>query len=565
MKNLLLLLSLICALPLSAARHNKEKIAIVEYSSESQSSEYGSKTMLYYNNGVAKIYQVPNEGVELIPQAAKETSYINFLDSTYVKKATLKNQESIHNTTPITKLYDFELTNEYKKILGYKCRKATKVSFSNRIDVWFTTDAKVKGTPLPHYGLTDGLIMSIYRNGSNVLTAKDIKFIRKRKAETINLSHLGKEVDNNNYRFLIRENYVTRVTVFDEAQVAWWNKSDDYSEGKLNKVYHVNGGTVVLKKIKLPKVTPDHQVFVKVTQYSNGDAYDRTGTVFLLPTDKEVSPLDAFAKETINKLPSLVDNKGNEIKGVVSTDNFDCAIELMRFFTPFGVRKYNDRVKIPGQEWRNQAVYKQDITHLLPKLEGEVWIGATVGNYDKGGHKLTVEISYYPTEMVKREKYTRRFVQPIFNNVIATSKDGNTDFLTYDSLKVNFNVPKNVKNLQMMYITTGHGGWGGGDEFNQKENTILVDGQHLFNFIPWRTDCATYRELNPASGNFWNGISSSDYSRSNWAPGTTTNPIVVPMGNVKPGNHTMSITIPQGPKGCAWNLSGVLIGEYIDE
>lgn len=50
----------------------------------------------------------------------------------------------------------------------------------------------------------------------------------------------------------------------------------------------------------------------------------------------------------------------------------------------------------------------------------------------------------------------------------------------------------------------------------------------------------TYRMLNPSSGNFSDGISSSDLSRSNWCPGTTTNPVYIPL-DLKPGKHVLKI------------------------
>ena len=134
-----------------------------------------------------------------------------------------------------------------------------------------------------------------------------------------------------------------------------------------------------------------------------------------------------------------------------------------------------------------------------------------------------------------------------------------------DSLTITFTVPENVTNLKLRYITTGHGGWDGGDEFNPKENEIFVDGKKVYGFIPWRTDCGTYRLTNPASGNFWNGTSSSDYSRSGWCPGTATNPIDIPIPSLSAGKHTMKIAIKQGaPEGSSfssWNISGILIGE----
>ncbi|RZJ62491.1 MAG: peptide-N-glycosidase, partial [Flavobacterium sp.] len=118
---------------------------------------------------------------------------------------------------------------------------------------------------------------------------------------------------------------------------------------------------------------------------------------------------------------------------------------------------------------------------------------------------------------------------------------------------------------KLRYTTTGHGGWENGDEYLPKRNTITLDGTVAFAFVPWRQDCGSYRLFNPASGNFENGLSSSDYSRSNWCPGTVTNPEFIDIGNLKAGTHTITVTIPQGaPEGnsfSAWNVSGVLLGE----
>ena len=117
----------------------------------------------------------------------------------------------------------------------------------------------------------------------------------------------------------------------------------------------------------------------------------------------------------------------------------------------------------------------------------------------------------------------------------------------------------------MRYLSTGHGGWDNGDEFVPKENVILIDGQPRFRHTPWRSDCGTFRVYNPASGNFWNGMSSSDYSRSGWCPGTATQPVYFDLTGLTPGEHTLTVAIPQGQREgtyfSAWNVSGVLVGK----
>jgi len=44
-----------------------------------------------------------------------------------------------------------------------------------------------------------------------------------------------------------------------------------------------------------------------------------------------------------------------------------------------------------------------------------------------------------------------------------------------------------------------------------------------------------------------------------------TNPVYIELGDLKEGNHTIQVIIPQGnPEGTSfssWNVSGVLIGE----
>jgi len=136
-------------------------------------------------------------------------------------------------------------------------------------------------------------------------------------------------------------------------------------------------------------------------------------------------------------------------------------------------------------------------------------------------------------------------------------------FSNEKGLEVTFTLEKDVKNAQLKYVTTGHGGWGNGDEFVPKKNTLFLDGKAVFSFIPWRQDCGSYRLYNPCSGNFSDGLSSSDLSRSNWCPGTVTNPSYIDLGDLKAGTHTIRVQIPlgksEGGSFSSWNVSGCLI------
>jgi hypothetical protein len=171
----------------------------------------------------------------------------------------------------------------------------------------------------------------------------------------------------------------------------------------------------------------------------------------------------------------------------------------------------------------------------------------------------------------QREEATRAraraWLLPLCNtvNVLEMAGQEYGRIFERDTLTVEFELPPGVENLRLRYLTTGHGGWENGDEFTPRVNTILVDGRVVANPVPWRSDCASFREDNPASGNAFNGLSSSDYSRSGWCPGATVNPIVIPLPELAPGKHRFSVAIPAGaPEGgsfSAWNVSAVLTGE----
>jgi hypothetical protein len=152
------------------------------------------------------------------------------------------------------------------------------------------------------------------------------------------------------------------------------------------------------------------------------------------------------------------------------------------------------------------------------------------------------------------------------NLMEASGQEYGSVFLD-DTLRVKVNIQAGLKSLKLRYISTGHGGWDGGDEFNQKMNEIFIDGRRVYSYIPWRTDCGSYRQYNPSSGNFPIGVSSSDFSRSGWCPGSTANPVDIPIdiSKLTPGEHTLSVFIPMGkPEGTSsssWNVSAVMVGE----
>jgi len=454
----------------------------------------------------------------------------------------------------------FEMTPYTKMILNYKCKMAKTIINSNTFEIWYTETPKLKGAP-SILGQNLGLVLEVTRNGNYTIAATKIEKLKSIPKSAIPQKRKS-AVDILTYRDQLWKSRFTQIPVFRNETI---NFSDNF--GSNDSVLRFAKGTIIVRKLKMPKIAKNSRIFIDATEQSAGDAYDRTGSIFLIPTDNKLSFLDGL-KQTAGSLPVYDNGNGKKYQGVVRTSNYSPLVELMRFFTPFGIKQYNT-IKLKDKTWQDSVYYRQDISDFAPLLDGnEVWIGANIANYDRGGHKLSVNITIHPED--ESTPVPDDFILPLFNTTNVMEMAGQEYPTMFDSdkgLEVSFRLKTDVKNAKLRYITTGHGGWENGDEFVQKKNTIVLNGVEVHSFIPWRTDCGSYRMYNPASGNFNNGLSSSDYSRSNWCPGMTTSPVYIALGDLPAGEHTIQVKIPQGaPEGnsfSSWNVSGVLLGKAL--
>jgi len=486
-----------------------------------------------------------------------EFSSIDRKTNAVIQMAKLNKNKSIAtiDSTSIGK-QTFELLPESKKILGYTCKKAKTIINSNTMEIWYTTELSIKGAP-SILGQNLGLVLETNRNGNFVVTATKVEKIKQFPIEELKAE---KPLDLLTYRDELWKSRFTTIPVFKEEVINF----SDVSKSN-DSIMRFANGTIILRKISIPAIVKGSQIFIDVTEQSNGDAYDRTGSVFLIPMQEKISFLDGL-QNGVKALPIYENGNGKYYQGITATENYSPLLELMRFFTPFGIKQYNT-ITLKDKIWEDWVNYRQDISELTAALSGqEVYIGTFIGNYDKGGHRVNVNLTIHPEEEVVIAKPT--VVIPLFNTTNIMEMAGQeygTLFNSDKGLLVTFTLDSDLKNARLRYITTGHGGWENGDEFVPKRNSIYIDEKEIFHFTPWREDCGGFRLYNPASGNFPNGLSSSDYSRSNWCPGTSTNPIYVEIGDLKAGTHTIQVKIPQGANEgtsfSSWNVSGVLLGE----
>lgn len=561
MKRTLLILVLIFATMTASAQ---QRLVYQSYMLGSDSGDTTFREVLRNKNQL-KTHDIQEFKGELIQGLSEDYTFVDYdADSAYFQM-NYQDGESYFYAYPLkTNDIEFEEVGT-EKVKGYNCKKYKTSINSNTIEVWMTESLGYDASPVTSRGYLKGVMVRQAINGNRIMDLKSVKKDKKLKKglipDNLGVRKSGRELNN-----IQKEKLIIRTNIFDDDQIHFVKMDKFQGEIPFDTVIHFSWGTIILKRVNLPVLPEHYQLFAELHQRSNGDAYDRSGSVFVIPMDRKLSLCNALI-DSIEVIPYQLDKKGNKYQGIRLEDNYMPVVELMRFFTPFGVNHFNDRVQLDGLEWADEAYYKMEVSELSDRLQGDVLIGVFIGNYDGGGHKVSLDLVAYPQDYDGDVSKNSRWSLPLFNtcNVMEMSGQNYGRLFQTDSLMVEFDIPEGVENLKLRYITTGHGGWGGGDEFNPKENTIIIDGEKVFRYTPWRCDCATYRELNPVSGNFWNGVSSSDLSRSGWCPGTATNPVYFDLSDLKPGHHTITVAIPQGQdEGGSfshWMVSGVLVGD----
>ena len=382
----------------------------------------------------------------------------------------------------------------------------------------------------------------------------------------------------------------THIQVFDKANVCFQpGKYENFTEADADGVIRLVNGRIILKKISLPEYQRNVSVSLTVTLASNGDRWDKSGSCFVLPKESAVNLLSIAKGE--KQFPAVDSTKYEKLVGVVPGEEYIPTVELMRFMTPFGVGFYSKdgnelgskRKPVYVDEWADCVTWMQDITDLYPTLEGEAYVGIYIDTWTTEGYLVSMDLNIKESKMTC-EAMPNRQVMPLLNTVYYIGQSY-PDIFARQDLEMEFDMPKDAKNVRLKYIVTGHGGHSGGDEFVKRQNIVSVDGQEVLNFIPWRTDCASFRRFNPATG-VWliqrlasyigkkgyeekmveEPLGSSDLSRSNWCPGSDVVPEEAELGDLKAGKHTFKVSIPEaepvdGNKLNHWLVSAYLVWE----
>ena len=386
----------------------------------------------------------------------------------------------------------------------------------------------------------------------------------------------------------------THLEVFSRAHLQFVPDSlGNFTDADAEGIVHLVNGRIILKKIQLPDYKREISVKLTVRVESDGDRWDKSGSVFVIPENSGIDLLKIAKGEAA--FPPVDPERYENLVGTVPGEGYLPTVELMRFMTPFGVGYYSrlDTAAVSSRRpiyidgWAPEARWETDITDLWPLLKGEAWVGVFIDTWTAEGYVASVDIDV----IENKNQYAplpKRHVEPLVNTVYYIGQEYPDIFARRD-LVVDFELPRTTSDATLKYIVTGHGGHSGGDEFTPQRNILSFDGEVVMDFTPWRTDCASFRRFNPTSG-IWpmrrgtpvnrrrEGIgpqtredgldivemlASSDLSRSNWCPGSQVDPYEVPLGALAAGAHRFSISIPDAQPSVDEEMNHWLVSAYL--
>lgn len=318
--------------------------------------------------------------------------------------------------------------------------------------------------------------------------------------------------------------------------------------------FRLDAGRIRVKPIALPHRDRQCTITLDVSLRSAGDPWDKSGTLFAFA--------DKAGRDYLQRMQRGGDADTTRFAGITPEGAREPALELLRFITPFGVGHFSHTERAQAYKpesvgaWADSVHWSADLSHIQTWLTDAdtLWVGVYIDTWTEEGYTLSASITMDESDLpcdAALEQTTR----PLLNTTKLAHDQRPFTAFPDGPLTVPFTLDTPTDCATLDVLTTGHGGHAGGDEFTEQQHHLLLDGDTLLTWTPWRTDCGAFRRFNPTSG-FWPStyvvrgdtleerVASSDLSRSNWCPGDQVDPLRLPLGDLSAGTHTLHIAIP---------------------
>ena len=362
------------------------------------------------------------------------------------------------------------------------------------------------------------------------------------------------------------------MDIWHKAAVKFTPGIDPDSVQLEDGTYRLDAGRILLK----PIVVPDHarrcDVCLDVTVTSAGDPWDKSGTLFAMA--------DEAGRDYLDRMLKGDDADTTHFAGIVRERDRMPALEWMRFITPFGVGHFSHTERADAYRpaavaaWADSASWQADLSSLQPWMAAAdtLWVGAYIDTWTAKGYALSARLDMKESDL-PCDWAPSHAISPLFNTTKLAHDQRPFTQLPDSALQVSFDL-EHPSDVDLLFLTTGHGGHAGGDEFTEQPHIVMMNGDTVAAWTPWRNDCGAFRRFNPTSG-FWPStyilggdtleerVASSDLSRSNWCPGDQVKPRRIQLGHLDAGHHTLTVAVPDAQRWTEeefnfWNLAGWL-------
>lgn len=302
---------------------------------------------------------------------------------------------------------------------------------------------------------------------------------------------------------------------------------DDPARFAAPPVEHADNGRAIERTVTLTPPPGPHRIFARVTTkpvpqdvQSVHDKWDRAGNVQIVPPDGP-------------------------------------PIELVKFITAYGGR----------------TEHRVDVTRLAPVLRGERTFRGFIDTWVSPAWRMDLEITFEPVPDEPAPEWTEGWtdpdddIAPAWVRSVLYEQEMSAELLAAGPREADVQIPAGARRVMLRYVTSGHCTDGrGADEFETRDNVILVDGVEVHRFRPWRADCRAFRDVNPYCRRWFDGSWSADFDRSGWCPGDAVEPVEIDLtGALAPGPHRIGFLVedvrPKDESGHGyWRVSAALVG-----
>ena len=246
-----------------------------------------------------------------IPGIAQHITYIDYKHDTAFYQLYYSTNEHYYCGLSLKNGNEYTLEKS-EKVNGYNCKKYTTTLFSNKMEIWITEDLKFRATTSSTFADLPGVLVQRTRNGNTTTRLASVS--KSKDVESLPPTNLGQLTDRRALSNLEKEKLVITIPVFHNAQICFNPKLEKASTIPFDITLPYSNGTIILKRLNLKQLPPHYQLFAEITEQSNGDAYDRTGSIFVIPASK-INFLNALV-DSVGVLPVFTDKNGEHYQGI---------------------------------------------------------------------------------------------------------------------------------------------------------------------------------------------------------------------------------------------------------